>query len=74
MKHIIVDQKNKLIILTLLIFFSSEAIANSYIGPGLALGTALITILIVLLILFIIIAVVYYPLKKIFLRIFKKKK
>ena len=44
----------------------------AYIGPGIALGTFVISLAVILFIIFLIIAIIYYPLKKIYLK-YKKK-
>ena len=63
---------NKIIISTLSIYFLLKSTAYAYIGPGLAIGTIVLTIGIALFILFLIIAILYYPLKKLYLKIKKK--
>jgi len=60
-----------LIALLFSLFFNSYAYA--YIGPGLGLiGIGIIFIFLLILIIYLI-AIIYYPLKNIYLKFFKKK-
>ena len=59
--------------LFLVIFYSYNSYLYSYIGPGLALGSAVLTIGLILVFIFLIVAIIYYPIKKLILK-YKKKK
>jgi len=63
----------KFFFIILAIFLTHEEILFAYIGPGLALGTIVISIGLVLVLIFLIIAILYYPIKKIFIK-YKQKK
>ena len=63
---------NKILILFVLITFLIPNILFAYIGPGIAIGTVLISLGVILFLIFLIIAIIYYPLKRIYLK-YKKK-
>jgi hypothetical protein len=64
---------SKILILSVLIIFLLPNISFAYIGPGIAIGSVLLSLGVVLFLIFLIVAIIYYPLKKIYLK-YKKKK
>lgn len=63
---------NKILIFFFLSILLMPNTSFAYIGPGIALGTFVISLAVILFIIFLIIAIIYYPLKKIYLK-YKKK-